>query len=44
MKTQAWVGNVMATGFWDACCVIDMVFLKPGTTVNIATLRVLGSD
>lgn len=34
----------MATSFWDAYFVIDMVFLEPGTTVNIATLRVLNSD
>jgi len=43
-EEKTWAGNVIATGFWDAYCVIDMVFLEPGTTINIATLRVLNSD
>jgi hypothetical protein len=38
-ETQTWAGNVMATGFWDACCAIDMVLLEPGTTINITTLK-----
>jgi hypothetical protein len=44
MKAQAWAGNFMATGFWNAYCVIDIVFLEPGSTIKTGTLRVLNSD